>query len=136
MGRSKSAEAGTLPVTTAAAATVRFALATIVCAIIAAAAVFCFQGSNKDEHEGVQKRWPEQAREIPLVQVFEEGKTEGKIKPERTMLESSPAGSGVEAPKQRRPSLMNMQRTTVGMSTVADASLETRGPSLFKSLSG
>ena len=38
--------------------------------------------------------------EIPLVQVFEEKQINGKMESERRTLESSPADTGVKAPKQ------------------------------------
>ena len=53
MGRVKLAHAGILP--TAAAAAVWFSLATIVCTITAAAAVFCFQVDNIYGHGGAQE---------------------------------------------------------------------------------
>lgn len=83
-------------------------------------------GTKDPKRDGQNKQG-----EVPLVQGFEEKKMEGKIKPDSTMLESSPVGTGAEAPKQWRLLLMNMQRTTACMSTAADDGLETGGVLFF-----
>ena len=58
-------------------------------------------------------------RKIPLVQIFGKEKMKGKIELERTTLEPSPAGTGVEAPGQPRLSCREMQRTTIDGCTYA-----------------
>ena len=56
--------------------------------------------------EGLKRSNKDKRREIPLfLHVCEEEKIEGKMGPEWRMLESSPAGTGVEVPEQRRLSL-------------------------------
>ena len=62
-----------------------------------------------------------------LVQVFEEHKIKGKNKSERIALESSLAGTDLEAPGKPRFLLREMQRTTAGMSTATNDSLELTG---------
>ena len=47
--------------------------------------------------------------ELSLVQVFEKDEIEDKMEPARKTLESSPAGTGVEAPGQSRFSCREMQ---------------------------
>ena len=59
------------------------------------------------------------------VHVYEEEHIEGKMRPEWIALESSLAGTGLQAPVHPRLSLREMQRTTVRKSTAADGSLET-----------
>ena len=58
--------------------------------------------------------------EIPAVQGFEEQKIKAKMEPERRTLESSPAGTGVEVPKQLRLTCREMRPTTVGSYRPAD----------------
>ena len=60
-------------------------------------------GDNIYEHGGAQEKMSGQASEIPLeVQVGKQDKIKGKMEPKRTALESSSAGTGVEAPEQPR----------------------------------
>ena len=49
---------------------------------------------------------------IPLLQVFGKDLIKGKMKPERRVLESQRAGTGVEAPGKQHPSSREMLRTT------------------------
>ena len=60
MGRGRPTEAGTLAATVT--ATVRFSPATIVCTIIASAAVLCFQCGDGQVHNGPRERCLEQMR--------------------------------------------------------------------------
>ena len=56
-----------------------------------------------------------------------EGKIKGKMESERITLESSPAGTSVEAPKQPLLLCREMQGTTVGGWRHTDGSLEQGG---------
>ena len=69
------------------------------------------------------------------VQVDRQNQIKGKMKPECTALESSLAGTVVEAPEQPRLLRREMQRTTVGGCRHADGSLERGAASFLKSLS-
>ena len=84
-----------------------------------------------------EKSGQDRRGEIPFdVQIDEEEKIKDEMKPERTTLQSSPAGTSVETPKQSRPLCREMQQITVGGCRHADGSMKQGEAFLFNSLSG